>query len=132
MQPQFPGKILVIDDDQDIRDIYGEVLKDAGFELDFAADGEEAYKKISMGGYDVILLDIMMPKIDGIALLGKLKENPPSGYLGEIIIISQLNQPEVIKKALDLGAKGYIVKSSVTPDQVVARISEILKNTEKH
>lgn len=132
MQPQFPGKILIIDDDQDIRDIYGEVLKDAGFELDFAVDGEEAYKKISMGGYDIILLDIMMPKIDGISLLQKLKDNPPGGYLGDIIIISQLNQPELIRKALDLGAKGYIVKSSVTPDQVVARISEILKNKDQN
>lgn len=127
MNPSYPGKILLIDDDADIRDIFGEILISQGYKIDFARDGKEGLTKILQGGYDIILLDIMMPKIDGMAILKKLKEKPPTVYNGPIIVLSQLNQTEIINSALALGAKGYLVKSSLTPDQVMVKISEILQ-----
>lgn len=125
------AKILVVDDDTDIRDIYSEVLKEAGYEVDLAKDGEEGLKKILLGGFDLILLDIMMPKIDGISVLRKLKETPPGSYNGPVIMLSQLNEEKIKEVAFDLGAKGYLIKSDLTPDQVISKISEIISNTPK-
>lgn len=120
------GRVLIVDDDQDTRDIYQEVLRDGQFDVDLAKDGQEGLNKITQGGYDLILLDVMMPKIDGISVLRRLKENPPSVYNGPIFVLSALNQDQLIKQAMDFGAKGYIVKSSLTPDQIVERISNVL------
>ncbi len=127
MANSSPGRILIIDDDPDSQSIYEEVLKSAGYLVEVAKDGEEAYTKISQGGFDVILLDIMMPKIDGINVLKKLKANPPTVYNGPIIVISALNSPEIINNAMKLGAKGYIVKSSINPDQLVEKVAEIIQ-----
>ena len=131
VQPSFPGKILVIDDDPDLRDLYKEVLTEGGYQIDVASDGQEGLTKILLGGYDLILLDIMMPKIDGIGILKRLKDKPPDVYNGPIFVLSVLNQDEIIKKAMDLGAKGYIIKSDLTPDQVLNKISAILLEKQK-
>lgn len=131
MQPSFPGKILVIDDDPYLRDLYKEVLTQGGYQVDVASDGQEGLTKILLGGYDLILLDIMMPKIDGFGILKRIKDNPPDVYNGPIFVLSVLNQDEIINKALGLGASGYIIKSGLTPDQVLNKISEILAKTQK-
>ena len=131
MQPSFPGKILVIDDDPYLRDLYKEVLTQGGYQVDVASDGQEGLTKILQGGYDLTLLDIMMPKIDGLKILKILKDKPPSVYNGPIFVLSVLNQDDIIKKAMDLGAKGYIVKSDLNPDQVLNKISGILEQTQK-
>ena len=122
-----PGKILIIDDDPDIQDIYNEVLKQAGYIVDHADDGTKGLGKIIEGGYDLILLDIMLPKIDGMNILKKVHNSPPSSYNGPIIVLSQIDQQDIINNALQLGAKGYIVKSSITPDQLIDRVSQILQ-----
>lgn len=131
MQPSFPGKILVIDDDPYIEDIYKEVLTEGGYKVDFASDGQDGLTKIFLGGYDLILLDIMMPKIDGLGILKILKDKPPNVYNGPIFVLSVLNQERIIKTALDLGASGYIIKSDLTPDQVLNKISAILAKKQK-
>ncbi len=120
------GKILIIDDDPDIQDIYAEVLKEAGYEVTQARDGQEGLEKAQSGGYDLILLDIMMPKIDGMTLLKKLREHPSEVYNGPIFVLSQLNQGDIISQAMSLGAKGYFVKSDLTPDMILSKISQIL------
>ncbi len=126
----YPGRILVIDDDKDIQDIYTEFLTQAGYQVDNAHDGQEGLTKILQGGYDLILLDIMMPKIDGLGLLKKLKENPPQNvYNGPIIVLSALDQDYIITQALNLGAKGYLKKSGMTPDQALNKISEFLQKS---
>ncbi|HZE86723.1 MAG TPA: response regulator, partial [Methylomirabilota bacterium] len=70
-------KILLVDDDQYIREVYLEVLQDAGYDVDTGINGEEGFAKMHQGGYDLILLDIMMPKVDGIGVLDNLAKNPP-------------------------------------------------------
>ncbi|MBI2021630.1 response regulator [Candidatus Daviesbacteria bacterium] len=131
MDPSHQGKILLIDDDKDTRDVYKEILEEAGFKLDLAENGEEGYAKILQGGYDLILLDIMMPKIDGIAILENLKKKPPQVYNGPIIVLSQLNQPDIINTAMELGAKDYFVKSDLTPDQLLEKVSQSLQTPTK-
>ncbi len=131
MEPKYPGKILLIDDDQDTRDIYSEFLTDAGYSVELAKDGEEGLAKILQGGYDLILLDIMMPKIDGITILKKLKETPPSVYNGPIVMLSALDQEHVVKSAMDLGAAGFLAKTGLTPEDALKKIPEFLQKPQK-
>ncbi|MCL4366591.1 response regulator [Patescibacteria group bacterium] len=132
-QKNYPGKVLVVDDDPDTRSIYQEVLSEAGYKVELAQDGQTGLAKILQGGYDFILLDIMMPKIDGLEILKKLKSSPPdsSVYNGPIIVLSALNQQQVIETAMSLGAKGYILKSDLNPGQIVGKISQILEEIAK-
>src|SRR6185436_8567399 len=77
-------RILLADDDLYIRDIYLEILKSDGFDVDTAINGEEALEKLHQGGYDLVILDVMMPKLDGIGVLDGLQKNPPLKQNGPI------------------------------------------------
>jgi len=127
MQPAPVQKILIVEDDQYIRDLYVEILEDEGFFVENAADGEEGYKKIFHGGYDLVLLDIMLPKMNGLTILQKIqKETLPMHPNRMIVVLSNLGQETTIAKALALGARGYMVKSDYTPTQVIYKIKEFL------
>lgn len=125
----YPAKVLLVDDDSDTVLIYQEFLTDAGYKVDVARNGQEGVGKIYAGGYDLILLDIMMPKIDGITILKKVKEDPPKVYNGPIIVLSALDQDYIVKTALNLGAKGYLAKANFSPEQALDKINEIIKNS---
>lgn len=119
-------KILLIEDDALTRELYQEILEQEGFDLTIASDGQEGYDKASKGGFDLILLDIMMPKMDGVTLLGKLKENPPAVKNGNVLLLTNLEHDAVINEALNLGAASYFVKSNLTPGQVLEKIKTYL------
>lgn len=131
MSVKNPLKILLVDDDPDLRDIYDEIFTEAGFQVDFAIDGEEGLNKILNGTYDLILLDIMMPKIDGLTVLKKLKTSGINFPSQTIIMLSQLNEEKVIQEALNLGAKDYLIKSDYTPDQVLKKVNDILNTPQR-
>lgn len=120
----------MVDDDQDIRNIYQRFLTKAGYEVDLASDGQEGLTKILQGGYNLILLDIMMPKIDGLSILRKLQTMPqPTHYNGPTIMLSVLDKDYFVNEALSLGAKGYLPKAGLTPQMALSKISEILKDS---
>jgi DNA-binding response OmpR family regulator len=120
-------KILIVEDDQYIRELYVEILEDEGFYVEHAADGEMGYQKIFHGGYDLVLLDIMLPKMDGLTILAKIKnETPPMNQNRSIIVLSNLGQETTIAKAMTLGAQGYMIKSDYTPAQVINKVKEYL------
>ena len=121
------NKILLVEDDTNTLRLYQEILKDAGFVVTPAEDGKEGLAKAKEGGYSLILLDVMLPKIDGLALLTELKKDPPKIENGPIILLTNLAHGPVIKKALNIGAKGYIIKSDVTPDELIEKIKALLK-----
>lgn len=128
MEESF-GKVLLIDDDPNIIKLYSDPLTNAHYQVDSASNGTDGLAKILQGGYDFILLDIMLPDIDGIAILKRLKEtskDDDNHYSGPIIIMSQLEEPQIIDSAMQNGAKGYLVKGSFAPDQIVNKVSEIL------
>lgn len=137
MADEFPGKVLIVDDDQDILKLYGDVLSKAGYKVEKANGGSEGYAKMLQGGYDLVLLDIAMPELDGITILRKIKQkqteaqeqgSPQSfSYSGPVIVLSQMDQPQLIENAFSLGAKGYIVKAHIVPNELPDKISEILK-----
>jgi two-component system chemotaxis response regulator CheY len=120
-------KILLVEDDVYIRKLYGEVLQDAGFQVDMAEDGILGLDKIKKGGYDLILLDVVMPKMDGLGVLERLEQNPPIQKNGPIILLSNLAKDPITQGDLGKGAAGYIVKSDVTPDQLIEDVRKYLK-----
>lgn len=120
-------RILLIEDDEYIRDIYQEVLTNEGIQVDISVDGDEGLAKVQEITYDLVLLDIMMPKLDGIGFLKVLKESKAKTQLNKIILLTNLAQSKVIKKGLSLGAKTYLVKTDFTPHQLVEKIKTFLK-----
>lgn len=116
--------ILIIEDEKDILDLYKEYLTSVGFEVDTAGDGEEGLRKITEGKSSLVLLDIMMPKLDGVGVLQTIKDQKIK--LPKIIVMTNLSHDQVLREALALGAKDSIIKSEVTPDQVVEKIKKYL------
>lgn len=134
MDPQNTGKdeggkkqrILIVEDDKLLRDLYFELLSDEGYEVDQAANGEEGEQRIQEGGYDLVLLDIMLPKIDGLQILKDLKDHSPKKKNGPIVLLTNLGQDATIKEGLGSGAAAYLIKSSLTPDQVLQEVKTFL------
>ena len=125
-------KILVVEDDPFLSDIYHTKLKQAGFVVDLAMTGEECMEKLSGGEYDLMVLDIVLPQLDGweiLARVGKMRRQKPDSYINrlKIIIHSNLGQKEEIKKGLDLGADGFMIKAHFTPSEVAEEINRALE-----
>lgn len=122
----MPQKILVVDDDLFIREIYEEVINKAGYQADLAINGEEAIKKIQEGGYAIILLDMNMPDISGLEVLDGIKKNPPAIQNGPIVLLTNGSGDSNIQEALQKGAASYLIKADLTPDQLIENITKIL------
>ncbi len=115
-------KILVCEDDEFLSQLYSDVLRGEGYAIETALDGEDALKKITAGGWDLVLLDIIMPKISGLEVMKKVKESPqPLAPNKCIIFLTNLDKGEEIKEALMLG-NGYLIKSQITPGDLVKEV----------
>lgn len=121
-------KILIVEDDQFLREFYQELLQGEGYNVDIADEGELGLKKIRESEFDLILLDIMLPKKDGLQILRDLKVTPPKSPHCSILVLTNLGQDSVIKQCFELGAAGYLVKSALNPDQVLKEIHSYLQN----
>ena len=117
--------ILIVEDDSFVSELYDHQFKKFGFNTQVASDGETALDYVKRSNFDAILLDIMIPKIDGLEVLKRLKANSATKDV-LVIILSNLGQDELIKQSLKVGAKAYIIKSLYTPAQVVAEVRSIL------
>ncbi len=115
-------KILVAEDDEFLRQLYSDVLRGEGYTVEVAMDGEEALKKIQEGGWDLVLLDIIMPKLSGLDVMKKAKESPqPLNLNKSIVFLTNLDKGEEIKEALILG-NGYLIKSQITPGDLLKEV----------
>jgi len=103
-------KILVADDEPDVLEISAKKIKEAGYEVVTAKDGQEALDKIYKDRPDVIVLDIRMPRLDGFEVLKRLRANPIPGKWQPVIIVSALGELEDMKKGYSLEADYYIAK----------------------
>lgn len=119
-------RILVVEDEKSLRDLYVQLLVDEGYDVDEATDGEEAFTSMQQGGYDLVLLDIVLPKLDGVTILKKLRESKTVKSNRAIVVLSNLGQDDVIATAISLGARGYMIKSDYTPDQVIKQVNYYL------
>lgn len=122
---QVKQKILIIEDDVFISRMYKTKLDLEGFEVELAENGTKGVEKAKTFGPDIILLDILMPELDGFGVLEALK-NEDSTKSIPVIVMSNLGQDEHVKKALALGAKAYMVKSQYTPSNIVTEIKDVL------
>ncbi len=120
-------KVLIVEDDQFLREFYQELLSGAGYIVDVAPDGETALAKIRQGGWNLVLLDIMLPKKDGLSILKDLKTQGPAVPNGQIVMLTNLGNDTIINQAFLLGANGYLVKSSMNPDDVLNEIKNYLQ-----
>lgn len=100
-------RILIVDDEEDVRVFLQDFLSERDLLVDIAADGEEALEKMAQNPADIVLLDIMMPGMDGLECLGKMKKNHSSTV---VIMITALKDQERVNRARELGAYNYIIK----------------------
>lgn len=118
-------KIFIIEDEQSLRDILTMRLRDAGFEIDVAGDGAEALEKLKTLTPDLILLDIILPKIDGFTVLEKIKEDARIKDVS-VVVLSNLGQDMDIKRALALGAADYFVKAQHSLLEIIELVKKYL------
>lgn len=118
-------KILIAEDDYYLRDVYRIAFsKRTDYETKFAIDGADAIEKIKSEPFDIILLDIMMPKVTGIDVLKTLRAlNAPTSAT-PVYIISNLGQQDVLDEVFKIGVQGYIVKSEVIPNQLIELVDK--------
>ena len=118
--------ILLVEDDPFLIDIYSTKLKEAGFIVEVARDGEEALIKVVDLMPDLILLDIVLPTVNGWEILKEIKKDVNLRNL-KVVILSNLGEKEEVDKGLKAGAFKYLVKAHYTPSEVVKEIKEILQ-----
>lgn len=119
-----PKKILIIEDDQFIRELYERQLKLAGFEVQVTAFGKEGVELLNNNFYNLLMLDLNIPDFSGFQILEHLQKNPKPDL--SIMILSNVAQDEFINKGLEMGAQAFIVKSTYTPDKVVQEVKSLL------
>lgn len=119
--------VLIVEDDQFIREMYGMILRKEGHEVTETPDGAAGLTEAQQGGFDVILLDLMMPNMDGLTFLKKLKESPAKKENGPIVIMSNLAYGEAKDEAVSLGAADFFVKADMEPKDIVAIVKKMAK-----
>lgn len=117
--------ILIIEDDPVLSKMYTEKFTSEGFNVLIALEGESGFEMAVNNKVDIILLDVMLPRVSGIDLLKKLREHE-KGKNTLVVVLTNLADPEEKKRALDLGVKDYLVKAMQNPAQVVDKVKEHL------
>lgn len=120
-------KIVIVEDDNFLMELMARKLSVENFEVVSAFNGEEGLKKIKEEKPDFVLLDIVLPGIDGFEVLEKLKNDKETAGI-PVVILSNLGQKDDIEKGFKLGAEDFLVKAYFTPGEIVEKIRAILKN----
>jgi len=123
-------KILLVEDDTFLLDMYSTKFELEGFAVLTAEDGKKGLEVAKKENPDIILLDILMPKMDGFAVLDELKKNPDTEKI-PVILLTNLGQKDDVKKGFEKGAVGYLIKAHFMPSEVVDKIKKILKENKK-
>ncbi|HYV33395.1 MAG TPA: response regulator [Candidatus Limnocylindria bacterium] len=126
METQTPGKskvqnVLIVEDEKPLCNLLQEALTKAGFTATGVYDGQAALDSLAKNKYDLVLLDMLLPKVDGFGVLAEMSQRHD---LTPVIVVSNLGLDESKKGAMDLGAKNYLIKSETT----VAEIIKMVRN----
>lgn len=116
--------ILIVEDEEFIRQLYALVFARSDFSVTEAADGQEAIDKAMANRFDMILLDIMLPKLNGLEVLKKVRGSNPPTKETPVYLITNLGQDDIIKQAFQLGADGYLLKAQVNPSDIVREVNK--------
>lgn len=125
MEGDKKEKILIIEDDRFIAKMYQTKLDLEGYDVEVAENGVVGVEKIKSFEPDLVLLDIIMPEMDGFGVLEAIRDDDAINST-QVVVMSNLAQEDHLKRAKALGAKDYIVKSQFTPMDVVKKIKEVL------
>ncbi len=121
--PMQDKKILIAEDEKPVSKALELKLSNAGYIVHPVFDGEEAVRAIEKGHYDLVLLDLVLPKIDGFGVLERIKSK---GIKTPVIVTSNLSQDTDVKRTKELGAVDYFVKSDIPISEVVERVKRAL------
>ncbi len=122
----MPHKILIIEDDKFVRELIFQKLTEEKFEVVAAKDGEEGVEKTESEKPDLVLLDLILPGIDGFEVLSRIRKNPLIGKI-PVIILSNLGEKVDVDRGIKLGANDYLIKAHFTPKEIVEKVRTILK-----
>ncbi len=112
-------KVLVIENEQFISDLYARALSKRGYDVDIEADGEMGLKTAQTDKYDIILLDLMMPNMTGVDIMRDLRDPAKTPHLkAKVIITTNLEEREEIREQLERQADGYVIKAEMTPNEL--------------
>lgn len=125
MNPQ-QKKVLLVEDEDMIRELYARQLNKAGFWVKACPSGESGLEELNKDTFDILLLDIMLPGINGLQVLREFKVKNPSSQM-IVILLTNLGQDSVIKEGFELGANAYLIKTAYTPDQIVQEVKNALE-----
>jgi CheY-like chemotaxis protein len=118
-------KICIVEDDDSIREIYKTALEGKGYEVTTAADGEEGLRALKFNRPDVVLLDLLMPKMDGVSLMKVIRGDRELADL-PVIVMTNVDDQDVVKKVGKYNASFYLVKSLFDPKKMVGIVEEVL------
>lgn len=118
-------KILLAEDDPFIVDIYTTKLKQAGFEVEVVSEGDEVLKKVREQKPNLLLLDIVLPTMNGWEILRAIRQSDDLKGLA-VIILSNLYQKDEVEKGLKFGVLKYMIKAHYTPSEVVEEVKKVL------
>lgn len=124
------SKILLIEDDKFLRELIIQKLGKEGYDVSEAPEGESGLLKIKEERPDLVLLDLILPGIDGFEVLSRMKKDAELASI-PVIILSNLGQKDDVQKGMDLGAEDYLIKAHFTPGEIVEKIKVILKTESK-
>lgn len=124
-QPQQSRKILCVEDERFISELYVRALTKAGYQVTVEPDGKKALERALTNEYDIILLDLMIPTITGIDVLRRLRGPGARPLKAKIVITTNLEQREEIRADIEKQADAYLVKAEITPKELVAFLDTI-------
>jgi two-component system alkaline phosphatase synthesis response regulator PhoP len=116
-------KIIIVEDEEVLRNLLKKKLESEGYEVEVAEDGEEGIRKIREVKFDLILLDIIMPKMGGFDVLEAMQKDENISDI-PVIVVSNSGQPVEIDRAQKLGAKDWVVKTEFDPQEVIKKVKE--------
>ena len=119
-------KILIVEDDKFLRELIAQKLIKEGYDIAEAVDGEKGIKAVGNEKPDLVLLDLILPGIDGFDVLAKMKEDPKMAQV-PVIILSNLGQKDDIERGLKMGAVDYMIKAHFTPAEIIEKVKTVLK-----
>lgn len=122
-------RILIIEDETNIRAMYADVLREAGYEVLEEAEGKQGLENVMSGEWDLLLLDIMLPKLDGIELLKRMQQDPRTKEK-PVVVLTNLDDNRIRDTCLGLGVKEFLVKANVIPKDVVLSVKKYVFNDE--
>lgn len=118
--------ILIVEDDKFLRELIVKKLSNEGYNVLEAVDGEQGVQQIKNSKPDLVLLDLILPGIDGFEVLAEKKEDPFIAAI-PVIVLSNLGQKEDVEKGLNLGAVDYLIKAHFTPGEIIEKVRNVLK-----